>query len=446
MFSMNDAKQKLGRLTIQMNDIVDRCKKEGNRGLTSAEREKFHRMEEEYTAIENSIRENGDGGSRPRLPAGLLGAGAVSDFGDIEEIRDTYRLSESERRERNKPERRAFANYLRYGLEGLDGDERALVMGRKFDDAALGIRNTMSTTTGSQGGFVVPTGFADAIMVALKYWGGINGEVGILRTPTGNTMPYPSINDCFNRGRVLSQNTQTVETDFVFGQISFSAFILSSDLILIPLALLQDSYFDLETLAAHLLGVRFGRLLNNLCTVGAGTSEPTGIVTAAVAAGNVLTLGTGNTAAVAYSNLVDLQHNVDPAYRENPSSKWSFSDAMLKIIKKLVDGNNRPLWSPGIMSSFRDDVPVDGPGRPRILGNEYVINQDMAVPSANAYSAIFGDLSTYKLRLVAEPTILVLSERYADYLQKGMIGFIRADGQLVDAGTHPIAVLQQSAT
>ena len=111
-----------------------------------------------------------------------------------------------------------------------------------------------STTTGSQGEYVVPTGFADALMEALLWFGGVSdGNVGILNTPTGNTMPYPTINDTYNRGRVMGENVQTVETDFVFGTVSFSAYILCSDLVLIPLALLQDSYFDLESWSAHLL-------------------------------------------------------------------------------------------------------------------------------------------------------------------------------------------------
>jgi HK97 family phage major capsid protein len=443
----NDAQQKLDRLSVQMNAIVARCKKENNRGLTSDERTKFHLMEEEYTEIEDAIRLNGDDtGSRPRLPAGALSTGVVSEF-DVEEVRDTYRLTESQRRERNRPENRAFMNYIRNGLDGMDPEERALVMARKFNAASLGIKNTMSTTTGSQGEYVVPTGFADALMEALLWFGGVSdGNVGILNTPTGNTMPYPTINDTYNRGRVMGENVQTVETDFVFGTVSFSAYILCSDLVLIPLALLQDSYFDLESWSAHLLGVRIGRQLNYVGTVGSGTNQPTGIVTAAVAAGNVFQLGTGNTATIGYSNLVDVMHLVNPNHREKPSSKWMFSDTMLKLIKKLVDGNNRPLWQPGLTSSFQDGATVIGPGKPQILGAEYVINDDMAVPSSDAYTALFGDMSTFKVRKIGEPTILVLSERYADYLQKGILGFLRVDSNLVDAGTHPIAVLQQSAS
>jgi predicted phage gp36 major capsid-like protein len=59
---------------------------------------------------------------------------------------------------------------------------------------------------------------------------------------------------------------------------------------------------------------------------------------------------------------------------------------------------------------------------------------------------LFGDLNCFKLRKVGRPTVYRMVERYLDYAQVGFIGFFRCDAQLVDAGTHPIALLQQSAT
>jgi hypothetical protein len=40
-------------------------------------------------------------------------------------------------------------------------------------------------------------------------------------------------------------------------------------------------------------------------------------------------------------------------------------------------------------------------------------------------------------------SVLRLNERYADFGQVGFIAFMRIDGNLVDAGTHPINLLQQ---
>ena len=264
-----------------------------------------------------------------------------------------------------------------------------------------------------------------------------------------NPFPWPTLNDTTNKGRIIGQNVQVTETDLAFGQVMFNAYIGSSDIVLIPLALVEDSFFDLDALVARLLGTRLGRLFNWKGTVGSGTNEPTGISTAAVAAGSIYTCPTGETASLTYNDLVNLEHTVDPEYRYTASTYFMFSDAVLKILKKLVDSQNRPLWQPAITSSFREGAATQGmdTSHPLILDHPYIINQDLATPAANAYTVLFGDLSTFKVREVSGGTsVLRLAERYADYLQVGMTAFQRWDSQLINAGTGPVAVLQQSAT
>jgi HK97 family phage major capsid protein len=247
------------------------------------------------------------------------------------------------------------------------------------------------------------------------------------------------MNDTSNTGRIIGVNTQVTNTALTFGQVAFTSYIFSSDIVLIPLALLQDAIFDVNSLASGALGERLGRLLNNKLTVGSGSGEPTGIVTAAVAAGNTVTAATGGATSVTYNNLVDLEHAVDPNYRQG--SKYMFHDTTLKVLKKLVDSSNRPLWQPALTASFGQGA------QPSILDHPYVINNDMAVMAANANSILFGDLTKYKYRKVAGGTsIMRLTERYADYLQVGIMAFLRADGNLIDAGTHPVAVFVNSAT
>jgi HK97 family phage major capsid protein len=65
-------------------------------------------------------------------------------------------------------------------------------------------------------------------------------------------------------------------------------------------------------------------------------------------------------------------------------------------------------------------------------------------PSAKTIA--FGDFNNYFIRCVVGTQVKRLTERYADFNQVGFLAFQRWDGQLVDAGTHPIRYLQQSAT
>lgn len=445
-------REQLGRLSADMRAIVAAAEKENNRSLTSDEVTRFQNMVDEHDKLENSIKLAEKSDSISARMASSDNPAAVINGASRDELRDEFRTDP--RREREKtPADRAFSKYMRHGMQALNSEELPY-MQYIPNNGNNGIRNTMSTTTGSQGGYIIPQGFSGLLEEAKKWFGGIDGIVGKFSTETGNPFPWPTINDTTNKGRIIGQNVQVTETDFTFNQVMFNAYIGSSDIVLIPLALIEDSFFDLDTMTARLLGTRLGRLYNYQCTVGTGSSSPTGIVTAAVAAGNINTAPTGETAAVAYNDLVNTEHSVDPAYRFNGTCRWMFSDAFLKLLKKLIDGNNRPLWQPGLTSSFREGAGIQngvidagGGLMPQILEHPYIVNQDMAVPAANAYSALFGDLSTFKVREVAGgTTVMRLTERYADYLQVGYTAFQRLDSNLIDAGTHPVAVFQQSAT
>jgi HK97 family phage major capsid protein len=432
-------RQEMDRLAVQMQTIVGKAKKENDRGLTSAERETFSALEVAYSALEESVKmiERADS-ITDHMRETESGRFSIDEM----YLQDSFRTNSRAQREKD-PVNRAFSKYLRNGLEALDSSERPLL---RFLDNGPGIRNAMSTTSGSQGGYVVPTGFSGLLEEAKKWFGGVKGVVDSFQTETGNPWPWPTINDTTNRGRIIGQNQQIAEQDVAFNQVTFNAYIGTSDLVLIPLALMEDAYFDMDALVARLLGTRLGRLYNWKCTVGTGNNEPAGIVTAAAAAGNVLQLGAGNTTNISYSNLVDLESSVDPAYRENETSRWMFSDPVLKTLKKLVDGNQRPLWQPGLTASFQQGAAVITGAKPKIMEHDYIVNNDMPAPAPNAYSTLFGDMNTFKVREVTGgTTVMRLVERYADYLQVGFTAFQRFDSNLIDAGTHPVAVLQQSS-
>jgi HK97 family phage major capsid protein len=445
-------REELDRLATQMHDYLAKIDASG-RGWTSQEREEYGKMEADYSAREETIsamersEKRESNLAQPHNP----GAGPAVSDPEIQAMISEYR-SPAKMRDKAKlyaasPHERAFHNYLRKpvrfgdGLTGLESQDTEVL-------SRMTIQNAQSGSSGSQGGFLIPQGFSAELAEAMKWFGGIEGVVGEFETSTGAPWPWPTINDTTNKGRIIGQDVQVTETDFVFGQVTFNAYIGSSDLVLIPIALMEDSYFDMDGLTARLLGIRLGRLLNNMCTIGTGSAQPTGIVNAAVTAGNVNQFPTGETAAITYNDLVNIEHAVDPAYRFNPATRWMFADAILKLLKKLVDGNNRPLWQPGLTASFREGAAVDlVASKPTLLDHPYIINQDMASPAASAYTVLFGDMSAFKVRKVSGGlTLMRLVERYADYLQVGFIAFMRFDSNLIDAGTHPIAVGQQSAS
>jgi len=411
------------RLSLEMNAIVATAKAENNRGLVSAEAEKFDKLEADYSANEASIAraEKAD-----KIALDLRGV-------DATDIAASIGVVDGGKKARDDKYASAFTNFIRNGMEGISAEEKQLMQQRFV------VQNAAQTLTTTGGGYTIPTALEADLEVALKFYGGILGNVGELPTSTGGPLDYPTLNDTSNVGRIIGVNTQVTNTAIAFGQVAFSSYIFSSDIILIPLALLQDSAFDVDALVVKALGQRLGRLLNTKLTVGTGSGEPDGIVTAAVAAGLTTQGATGETTSVIYDDLVNLEHLVDPLYRAN--GKYMFHDSTLKVLKKLKDSSNRPLWQPALTASFGKGA------EPTILDHPYVINNDMPVMAASANSILFGDMTLYKYRKVAGGvTMMRLVERYADYLQVGIMGFLRADGQLLDAGTHPIGVFINAAS
>jgi HK97 family phage major capsid protein len=351
------------------------------------------------------------------------------------ELRETRRPPESQISGsfESTEERRcrvAFRNYLRRGHAGLDDEDRRFLVESR--DMGVGV--------GSGGGFLVPQGFVYEIDQALKYYGDMLNISRILETATGNPLPYPTSNDTTVMGEIVGEGAQVSTQDVLIGHIVFGAFKFSTKLVKVSLELLQDSAFDMEAFLKEQFAMRLGRVLNGKFTVGVGTTEPMGVITAATAgptaigsSGNTGGTETGGTS-IGYIDLVELEHSVDPLYRRG--AKFMMHDLTLKKVKELLDKYGHPIWVPGIAYNAPDTI----------LGYQYSINNDMATIALNAKTVAFGPFEKYIIRRVKDLMVLRLSERFADYGQVAFIGFARYDGNLVDAGTHPIKYLVQAAS
>jgi HK97 family phage major capsid protein len=295
----------------------------------------------------------------------------------------------------------------------------------------------LSSLTGSAGGDTIPTGFQPSFELAMLQFGGIRNVADILRTATGNPLPWPTGNDSSNKGVMLGENTAVAtNTDPTFGLVMWNAYKFTSKMILVPVELLEDSAFDLPSIIGAMCGERIGRIQADYFTTGTGAAQPKGIVTAA-------TVGktTASATAIKYAELVDLVHSVDPAYRGGSKVGFMFHDLILAYLSKLTDGNGKPIWDNSNQGNL-------GANTITIAGRQYpfTINQSMASTVATGNKTVlFGDFSKYKIRDVASVRLRRLVERYADSDQEGFVAFARADGNLLDAGTHPVSVLAQAS-
>jgi len=285
----------------------------------------------------------------------------------------------------------------------------------------------MSTTTDSEGGYLVPTDLGAAVEVALLEFGGVREVATVIRTETGSQIDLPTVDDSGNTGSIEGENDGLATTDVTFGVKSLNAYKVSSDLVKIPFELLQDSAFDLASLLGRLLGERIARNSSALYTTGTGSSQPNGVVTASSAG-----VTAAGVAAITSDELIDLYHSVGRAYRRNGT--WMMADSTAKYVRKLKDGDNQYLWQPGLSMGLPDTL----------FGAPVITNDDMAALATGNKTVIFGDFSRYYIRDVGAVRLIRLNERFADNDQIAWVAILRTDGELADAGTNPIKHLVQA--
>lgn len=297
------------------------------------------------------------------------------------------------------------------------------------------IRATMSTTTNSQGGYTVQTDVAKTVLDALKAFGGMRKVATVIQTAMGNTINYPTSDGTSEVGEIIGQNTTATGQDISFGVVPLNVYKFSSKFVAVPFELLQDSEVDVEAFVLKRLTTRLGRITNTKFTVGAGdgSSEPNGIVTAA-STGVTAANSTSQVTSIIYDSLIDLQHSVDPAYREGGDCKWMMNDASIKVIRKIKDGQSRPIFVPG----YEFAIPTGGaPGGipDTLLGDPIQVNQDVAVMAANAKSIVYGKLDEYIIRDVMDVTMFRFTDSAFTKLgQVGFLAWLRSGGNLVDVG------------
>lgn len=325
-------------------------------------------------------------------------------------------------RDKRSDESVLYAKFLRLGIDGMNAEDRQKIM------------NVMSTTTNSEGGFTVQSEVASQLIDSLKAFGGMRRVADVFSTASGNSLSYPTSDGTSETGELIGENTTATAADPVFGTVGLPVYKFSSKIVAVPFELLQDSQIDVEGFVMGRLRTRLGRVTNTFFTTGTGTSQPRGAVTGA-STGVTAANSTSQVTAVIYDSLINLQHSVDPAYRELGNCGFMFNDTTLREIRKMKDSQNRPIFVPGY------EVGVPGGVPDTLLGSPITINQDMANMAANARSILFGDFSFYKIRDVMDVTMFRFADsNYARLGQVGFLAWLRSGGNLVDTGALKVFI------
>ena len=330
-------------------------------------------------------------------------------------------------------EAEAFNIFLRKSFKDMSVEE------------AVAVRNTMSTTTGSQGGLTMQSNVASELIDLLKAYGFMRQVASQITTAQGNPLSYPTSDGTSEIGEWIAQNTTATAADPTFGTVAVNVFKASSKVVAVPIELLQDSQIDIQAMVFKRLADRIGRISNVGYTTGGGSVDPGGLITAA----SVGKVGaTGQTLTMIYDDLVDMIDSLDAAYlahshmaTDMPGAApgWMISQTLRRVLRKIKDSNGRPIW----MTNFDEGIsgkPGDG-----LLGYPVYLNNDLAVPAANAKSLVFGNLQRYLIRDAMDVTMFRFDD--SAYMKLGQIGFLawaRTGGNLLDVNS--VKVYQHSAT
>lgn len=308
-------------------------------------------------------------------------------------------------------DQRIFEAFLRKGYAKLSNEDQELI-------------KRAQSTSDTAGGYTIPEGFAGRIVESMALVSEMMNWANIIRTDTGNLIPFPTNDDTSNTGELIGENSDlsSSSADLVFGVKNLSAYKMSSKMVKVSNELAQDNGVDLIAYLAKKLGIRLGKISNYYYTVGSGSSQPAGVAHSSGASRGQVT---ASTSTFTLSEVASLQDSIDPAYRSGNKVAFSMHSNLLSEIKGLALASDKPgsVWAP----SYRDGDPD------RILGRPYFFNQHLSSTSATGDKIIFyGDWSKFNIRIVNGADMLVLRERFAEYGQVAYCAIHRTDSFLED--------------
>jgi HK97 family phage major capsid protein len=237
----------------------------------------------------------------------------------------------------------------------------------------------------------------------------------VLNTAGGEQIRFPNLTNYSTAAQYAAGGT-IAESDPTFSSVVLSAY-KQAFLLAVAEELLSDTGVSLENELAIAGGNTIGTRVNSLLTTGAGTTEPTGVVTAS-------TLGATGTAAGGIptgDNIVDLFYSLDGAVRASNSFAFMASPTTIASIRKLKDTTGQYLFQPSLALGTPDTL----------LGRPLIENVGMA-SGTSAKSILAGDWNAYRVRVAGGLNVA----QSADYqFNLGLVNYrfqIRVDGNLMD--------------
>jgi len=287
---------------------------------------------------------------------------------------------------------------------------------RTGDRSAL--RAAMQEGTPGEGGYLVPEGYSQEIIGALK-------DMSILRRAGARVITVTGT-DSFNVP-TLSHSTAAVKTseegaydqnEPTVGEVTFVPMKLTK-LVKVSEELLMDSRIDLmRQVLMPDFEQAFAAAENTYFVSGSGSgTEPQGITVGASDSG----VTTSSASTISADNIIDTYHALGYLYRQK--AVWLMNDTTIKAIRKLKEtSTGNYLWQPGLAAGQPDTIM----GRP-----VYTLNTMPGLGTASNKVIIFGDLSFYWIVDFGSESVRRLDELYSGNGQVGFRAYRRIGGNVM---------------
>ena len=347
-------------------------------------------------------------------------------FAELDEKRATIdTLLEAEKREREIAESMRGLEDVARPVEArtaaaeTDADIlRSLLMGERRAHTFTFEKRDLARTTSNA---PVPTSFSDAVIDQARLVGPMldPSVVTVLNTASGEDLVLPSLAS-WSTAAIEAEAATIDESDPGFGKTTLKAYKYAF-LVQVSQEFLADSNIDVIGFLGQQAGNAIGYAVNNALTVGTGTVQPNGIVTASslgVTGGTATaTRGTGGFVA---DDLIDLVYSLDGAARRLPGFGVMANGASIGAMRKLKTSGGDYVFVPSIQ-----------PGTPdSILGYPLIENPAMANSGSAAKSVLAGHFPSYYVRTVGGIDV-ARSDDFAFNTGQVTLRFqIRVDGNL----------------
>ena len=231
----------------------------------------------------------------------------------------------------------------------------------------------------------VPKSFYDQVFDVARAAGPMLETSEILQTASGNDLTIPTLT-AYSAMTLKGAGAALDDVEPTYASITLGAFKYGG-IIQAASELVTDAGFDLASHLANQAGNGIGYAVNEALTVGTGSSQPNGIVTAS---GEGKVGGTGVAGAFTADDLIDLIYSVDGATRRKASFALQANTSSIGAMRKLKDTAGNYLYN----------ISQVGPGgQDTFAGFNVFENPHMADTALDAKSVIAGSLDSFKVRL-----------------------------------------------